>query len=620
MTTAGTIANMTCHPAFWGAVRVGLLLALFTSSLGACNSGSQFSRGSCQTNQDCASGQQCVARTCVAASQSGCMTDDGCPIGQYCDQPTHTCQLLKAIGCTGDSMCPVNMRCNNLTGVCMNGHRECAAEGDCSAISQHCDTTHQTCVECLENTDCRSGMMCLSGSCVDPQAGSCTTDATCGPPASVCVGQRCVAGCQQPGSLVTCGLGQTCSAATGRCTGDQVGCTTDASCHPPASICVSGQCIPGCSQVGGYQCASANACDATTGRCLSPSPAPTGIGMPVPGGSTSTTLCTSDASCQPPATICNLPAGTCVAGCQVSGCPAGQTCSAATGRCQTGGSTPPGTTPSGTGMSSTGAPLNAMCTRNADCSSSVCFDFGTTIGKRCVSSCGTSADCPQSFTCYDEAGAKMCVSAQLFNTPSAFGGAAGGSCTRGLDCHSDFCQGGVCVEVCTDSAQCGGGRSCKWTSYAQDQYVSSCVASSGGTQGGGRCQVDADCASGVCYGSGSCGTLCSSSRDCTAGDVCAPVNYGVCELNTGTCSLWQPNYVKACVTPSSPAGPGAVGTACTSAGQCRSGLCESSTGKCTDTCAHDADCPPTHVCGVSLWDTLSDNTEIWVNVCKLRGT
>jgi hypothetical protein len=30
-------------------------------------------------------------------------------------------------------------------------------------------------------------------------------------------------------------------------------------------------------------------------------------------------------------------------------------------------------------------------------------------------------------------------------------------------------------------------------------------------------------------------------------------------------------------------------------------------------------CPSGYVCGAALWNTLSDGTAVWTNVCKMRG-
>src|SRR5437870_5361585 len=171
------------------------------------------------------------------------------------------CAMIQVTGCTTDDMCPADQKCNSLTGVCIVGRRSCTGESQCSSIQKHCDVTHQQCVDCLVNTDCTNPRVCSSGVCVDPNGG-CTDDAMCGPPTAVCQAQQCVPGCQAPGSPVICAVGQLCDSNTGRCVNGNVTCMQDSQCNPPQSICTSGQCIPGCTQVGGLQCTGGNICNA----------------------------------------------------------------------------------------------------------------------------------------------------------------------------------------------------------------------------------------------------------------------------------------------------------------------------------------------------------------------
>jgi hypothetical protein len=175
-----------------------------------------------------------------------------------------------------------------------------------------------------------------------------------------------------------------------------------------------------------------------------------------------------------------------------------------------------------------------------------------------------------------------------------------------------------CVDTCDQSSDCGGGA-CRWDSLGSNQYIAACVGPAGAGANGSTCTADTDCRSGVCYGSGTCGDLCGSSQDCPPNNICIPVDYSVCTLNIGVCLAWQANYVKACVAPGNPIGASPVGAACTQGASCRSGLCDTSMNKCTDTCSRDSSCPGGFVCGVALWNTLSDGTQVFANVCKTRG-
>lgn len=263
--------------------------------------------------------------------------------------------------------------------------------------------------------------------------------------------------------------------------------------------------------------------------------------------------------------------------------------------------------------------LNGSCSRNTDCQSGACFDFGGTVGALCVQSCASGSDCPSGFACADYRGSKSCLSAQFFQNAS-FTTAAGGSCYSGGDCQSGYCSSDTyqCVEVCAESSDCGAGGTCYWEEIVTDVFAGTCGGSPTGTGvTGSTCSVDADCASGVCYGSGICGDLCGSTADCPSASVCFPVNYSRCTSSiAGICFQWQVNQVKACVQAGSGTiGTGAIGSTCTADSQCRDGLCDTVDGVCTGVCSRDADCPGTMRCNIEQLATL-DGEPVYFNVCK----
>ena len=642
--------------------------------------------GACVTNQNCLQGEQCVGGRCISASRPGCKNDDACGIGEYCDLTDGACKIVQVTGCTNDEPCPPSQRCNTLTGVCIDGRRSCTEEAQCTAIGRHCNLDIQQCVECVEAAHCDPGDTCVEGHCTEPSTSMCTSDPQCAPPSTVCEAQRCVAGCGRPGSPISCGPGEFCNTNTGRCEAGQVTCTGDVQCSPPNSICESGQCIPGCTQVGGLVCTGGNVCNAGTGRCEPPAGctqdsqcgAPARVceagqcvaGCATPGGLTcgsgtvcdNTTgrctnvqgpctgdpqcgaparvcesgqcvpgcaeiggiqcsgqtvcnqgtgrceqggmFCTSDAQCGAPAQVCNLQTGACIPGCGTAGCPTGQTCNAGTGRCEM---TP---APGGT------VPLNGVCGTHSDCASNVCFAFGGSVGSRCIQSCGSSADCPASFTCYDFDGGKMCVSSQLFSG-ATFSTAHGSSCSTGGQCRSNFCPNNQCVESCSETSDCPGGQ-CQWYEFVPSRYIAACNGPRGTRTNGQSCTAESQCRSGVCYGSGICGDLCGSSSDCPNGNLCLPVNYSVCTLDLiFACLQWEPNFVKACVQGTHGTAP--MGSQCSNpnGSNCRDGFCFNPTNQCTGVCSRNADCPSGMVCGVEEYGDL-DGTTIYLNVCVPR--
>lgn len=650
-------------------------------ALGACSSNTVVPGGPCVTNRDCPTTEVCISAKCTPVATKKCTGDNDCAADQYCDADG-ACKPRETVLCTTDEACPATQRCNTTTGVCITGARSCSSDAQCASINKRCNTMINQCVDCVDASQCPSGLACSGGTCVDPGtptacAGdftcgppsricdrgqcvpgcnatscaqgqacdtttgrcmavgtSCTGDAQCGAPIRVCEGAQCVSGCAQPGGL-TCAGGTICDPSTGRCVNPNPGCSTDAQCGPPARVCETGQCVPGCGQSGGVQCSGATTCDTTSGRCVpiqmtgcttdAQCGAPVGVceaGQCVPGcgeiggltcsGNTVCSAtsgrcttggggntCSSDAQCGAPANICQNTQ--CTPGCSVTGCAGGQTCNASTGRCTGGGG-------GGTGLA-----LDANCLANADCASKACFDLGSPVGARCVQSCGSSADCPSGFTCYDFNGAKMCLSASVFSGSATFARGAGQACAVGGECRSNYCDQTQrrCIETCTDDGDCGG-AGCRFAEVASDIFASSCLGPLGPTPNGGSCTNVTDCQSGICAGN-VCREACSSVADCANGEVCGFLDASVCAIGIISCLRWIPNFVRACVP--SPHGAGAVASPCSTPNACRSGLCQTQLGQCTDVCARDADCAGGFRCKVDQYGQLSDGTEVFINVC-----
>jgi hypothetical protein len=657
---------LSCAPLFLGLAAV------------ACSGSGPVSGGNCVTNRDCPTDEVCYAGQCRKTSKSSCDGDAACPAGQFCDLSSGVCRERQTTLCQNDEACPPSQRCNTTTSVCIDGARGCTSESQCAMIGKHCDLATQQCKDCVDSSHCQNGWMCAAGTCVDPNnTTTCTGDFTCGPPNTICEAGMCVPGCAAPANPLACGMGTSCNATSGRCTPDQATCSQDAECGPPTGICESSRCIAGCTQPGGLTCTGGNVCEASTGRCAPPSgcsgdvqcgaPArvcensacvpgcsqPGGLacgagtvcdnasgrcvplqgpcmsdtqcsppdrvcelGQCVPGcaqpgglqcsgntvcnGGTGRCdpgqgMCTSDAQCGAPSNVCDLNTGRCVPGCLSAGCPAQENCNSSSGRCE---------------PVQNGAALGAPCNVNTDCGSSVCFDIES-VGKRCVQSCGSSAHCPASFTCFDYTGAKMCLSNQLFGGAS-FSQQPGGTCGTATDCKSGYCPSNRCVETCNEDNQCSGGT-CGWKSPASNIYVAGCDGPTGTQNTGASCQTDGQCRSGVCF-QNNCKLLCGSTADCGNGSTCAPINYSICTFSVfGVCLSWAPNFVRACAE--GPHGTGAVGDACSTYTTCRSGLCHTGIGQCTDTCSVDADCPNSHRCKVTELGQLSDDTIVYVNVC-----
>jgi hypothetical protein len=356
---------------------------------------------------------------------------------------------------------------------------------------------------------------------------------------------------------------------------------TDPECSPPIQVCELGQCVPGCAQPGGIQCSGNTVCNAGTGRCD-------------PGQA----VCTNDAACGAPANICNLNTGQCVPGCAQTGCTAPDVCNQGTGHCE-----PP----------NVGAQLNEPCTVNGDCASRVCFNLEG-VGNRCVKSCGSSTDCPASFTCYDYNGAKMCLASAVFPAGTTFATPAGGTCANGGQCRTNFCDQNRCVETCNNNSDCGG-TGCRWQDLGGDNWITACLGPAGAGAQGANCSNNNQCTSGICF-QNACADACGTTGECPSGRICGFLDASICTFSVfGNCVSWIPNFIRACIPATHGTQP--PGAACTNFQPCRSGLCfvGNSLNQCTDVCSDDANCPGTHRCKVTQYGQLSDGTDIFINVC-----
>ncbi len=561
-----------------------LVAAAAWIALTGCSGGP--SEGTCVTNQDCPTDQICVGGSCLGASPLGCRNDDACAVGEYCDLGDGVCKVREVVGCSTDAECPRNQRCNTLTQVCIDGSRTCVDDTTCAAIGQLCEPTTQQCVDCYEPSHCTAPTMCIANQCQDP-SGGCVLDTDCNPPGTVCEGGACVPGCSDPRTPIPCGLGTVCNTTNGRCEAGNVTCQDDNECSPPNTVCESGQCIPGCGQVGGLQCTGGATCNPGTGRC-----------------ETSNT-CTDDTECAAPATICE--AGVCVSGCGQPGglaCNAGTVCDTNTGRCVT---------------------VSGPCGSDAECGppTTVC-ESG-----QCIGGCGQvgGIQCSGNTVCNQatgrcDAGGMVCMSDQDCAPPSPICNRVTGACDPGCittgcpameTCNqtTGYCQGGTPVgtqplnSACTADSDCQSGQCFDLGQNIGPRCISSCGSHSdcpgsftcydyfGGkmcvssqlfsgatfaTQNGGACTAGGDCNSNYCPGN-TCTGLCSEDGDC-GGAACHWYEFTA------------DRYIGAC---NGPSGAGTNGSSCTQESDCRSGVCYGS-GICGDLCGSTADCPNGNVC------------------------
>lgn len=501
--------------------------------------------------------------------------------------------------CRDEGSCPDGQTCVNGQCVVKTPEGHCDTTDDCDGgmicnLSKHlCEAASVP--ECDEDVDCDANERCNTalGRC-EVGARTCAVDATC-----QAINQRCDTRrgfCVECLSVFDCDDPKVCMDGECKIASDTT-CANDTGCNPPYTVCENTTCVLGCGAAGSSIVCDNEAthCNTEIGRCVDI------VDPPTP--------CSHDTDCDPPTSVCEN--SICAPGCGQEGglecgseASPGTVCDAPSGRCVL---APP-----------EGKDLNENCVRDGDCASRTCFDFEGTIGKRCIEACGKASECPTAFTCYDLHGAKMCLSAELFND-ATFAEGTGAYCESGLDCKSNFCPyaPGLCVDTCARNADCGTSSDCRWIEHTANEYISACAGTGGGLPGGTTCSSDADCQSGVCYGSGRCGDLCRSTANCTSNEVCAPVDYSACLSATTPCSRWSVNLVNACIRiDGGSIGSKSIGAPCSSASECKDGFCETTLGMCTGICTTDADCPTEFECSPMEYDVLSDGSRLFANFCR----
>ena len=551
----------------------------------------------CEVNTDCPPLERCVAGAClpsVISSKAECDADRPCADGTTCLDGVCADPFIVEVGCheEGGPECSVGERCDEQSGMCVAAALTCDFDASCSPPNTVCENG-----DCVPSCLSAGGISCAPGTACSPQTGrcvllrdQCAIDADCGPPAAVCEGGRCVPSCGQNNG-VTCAVAEICElTTTGRCApGDA--CGTDVDCGS-SDVCLATKCSLPCTSPSASACAAGDVCNQTSGHC-----------EPAPQSS-----CNLDAECGPPTSVCDMQNNVCVAGCLPGTCTGGNVCDSVTGRCAV----------------PAGSPLNAACALDADCASDVCFDFGGGAGRRCVSACGSTADCPNGFTCHPHDGSHLCISGGLFQGTPAFTDPSGGTCSDSGACHSGLCTAGSCNERCTENADCASyGDRCSWSQISSDRYEQACSGSPGPDADGASCSRDSDCQSGVCFrGPGTtqarCSVHCNTTNDCSAGQVCGVLDYSICTSgNTTTCAAWRIQSLTICIDEID-VGSGSVGASCSQSSDCRSLLCNPALQMCTDICGTDVDCPTGWACKPDVLTQLPGAQPLRFNVCLPR--
>src|SRR5437660_659400 len=157
-----------------------------------------------------------------------------------------------------------------LTGGCSKGSQSseaCQSDQACPTAKPRCDTTSHTCVQCVEASDCGTGMACSpSNTCFACNAGAtCTSTNACHTAALVCSSGAPV--CTDDGDVpngTNCGSGKVCGNGVCNPCIQGADCSSTNPCDATANVdCKSG--FPVCTdrtfQPAGTSCGTNMVCD-----------------------------------------------------------------------------------------------------------------------------------------------------------------------------------------------------------------------------------------------------------------------------------------------------------------------------------------------------------------------
>lgn len=566
----------------------------------------------CDSREDCAEGEACVANQCVPA----CAIDEDCPVeGEVCNTTEGVCQ----VGCSSDEDCGFEqtaMLCNRRSRTCVLA--DCDADGDCPDAA-YCDVEGEVCVIGCREGGCPEGEFCqleqrgcLPG-CVDDEG--CAPDQFCDTSTS-----QCLQGCRGDEQ---CPSGQTCQGVTvgevstqrclpARCLGDDDcqdaeycgtleeeinltfclpgcrtepdNCPTDNSCDPEArqclrsacgadtdceddEVCEEGRCLVGCRQ--DEQCSTGHSCQeglrvcscALDGDCQRGQLCQQGLCQDA---------CEGDVECEQ-GQVCDLDSGRCMEGCQSDDvCNPGEICDLERGFC-----------------------IGAACAQDSDCAEDRYCDTSGEAGRcapgcrqdgcpqgqlclltrrSCAGSCGVDQDCPAGTYC-DPEGA--CTE----------GCRGDGECAQGLECLTvlvDAQEVQRCViPGCGNDLDCGAGEFCGFDAQAQrDLCQEGCRVSPDSCPEGQRCDVGSrSCVEDSCQGDG----------DCPEGRICQ-AGLGGLSCAVGCRQDAQCGEGQACVDGR---------CSCEVRADCAQGLaCQG--GVCLEPCSADSQCGDQEICDGEL--------------------
>ncbi len=408
--------------------------------------------------------------------------------------------------------------CQPATGVV-----RCTSDTDCPS-SQICHTLDATCVQCVTDANCTSGLCLADDTCSAcgpnapcPQGQTCGANGTCaagcdsamaGCPTGFCLpGSNLCVECRQDSD---CGQGRVCDSnnqCRAGCSTNSPACMSGQVCNTDAGICV------GC--VTHFDCAQ-GVCDPSTSSCVG---------------------CLTNADCHAPDAICDVTTHTCVS-CDVdTDCGPGNICH--NHLCVPGCSTANPNCPNGRVCDPTGGQC-VQCTSDAQCSGTTPRCDPADVCVQCMpgstDNCPVDEYCRPDFIC--ERGCKTgadCVSGVCLGDHSC------SDCTMDSQCAAGkICQGGTCTDACSATNPCGTGQECCDQRCVDEQTDNgNCGAC------GNPCGTNETCCGGMCSAldtaahCGACGTTCTTGQDCCGGSCQSTTTLTRCGSCTTACGTDQ---------------------------------------------------------------------------------
>lgn len=166
-------------------------------------------------------------------------------------------------------------------------------------------------------------------------------------------------------------------------------------------------------------------------------------------------------------------------------------------------------------------PLGAWCDGALDCTSSVCATVSQGLGSGQVcSACDSASDCGAGQTC-GVLSTQTFVGFHRACVPEA-DKILGLRCEVAAECASGICEQGLCAS-CESSLDCGAGQ-CTAREPTEETGLwlapRQCDPGAGGASSGDECLIDADCSSARCAGNGDLRVCELDGRTCEDGTDC----------------------------------------------------------------------------------------------------